>query len=144
MRRTADGLAPLMLVGALILLVILGVGAFKNPGYHGTSGAADPSGPDAVTATPTPAGRPKHQPPTKAERHPTKRHKTAKHPERAKPKAVADATPAPVSTPRPVVPSAPRPVVTAPPRPAATPAPPPPSKPKPQSPAPRTTIDDSG
>lgn len=33
--RSADGLIPVLLIGAIISLVVLGVGAFKSPAYRG-------------------------------------------------------------------------------------------------------------
>jgi hypothetical protein len=54
-RRTADGLVPLLVVAAIILLVILGAGAFKQPGYRGNTASASAEPPDAVNPVASPS-----------------------------------------------------------------------------------------
>jgi hypothetical protein len=164
-RKTADTAAPFLLIGALITLVILGAGAFKNPGYQGdASGSPGPVA--AVSETPTkkqpvkatPSATPKPKPeatpkpkkkdkPKKAK--PTRKHK--QHKQGSKTPAVNTAPPAataaPVTPQQTAVAQAPAPTSAPPTAPVATSAPPQPaatSAPPKQPSAPPQTIDDSG
>ncbi len=66
--RSADGLIPLVAIGAVVSLVVLGAGAFRSPAYRDNSAGGVPGhagghrdADAASTPKPTPTPRPKRQ-----------------------------------------------------------------------------------